>query len=66
MQAVQNVQGRKIPKNILTGKAETIIGKTAAVVKLPIKNPEPHKTQVIVQAHARRQQKVKDYVINAV
>lgn len=66
LQAVQNVQRRKIPADLLAHKPEAVVRKPCAVVQLPAKEPEPHKAQVIVSTHPRRQQKVKDQVINFV
>ena len=36
------------------------------MVQLPAKEPDPHKAQVIVKTYPRRQQKVKDQIINFV
>lgn len=66
LQAVQNVQRRKIPADLLAHKPEAVVRKPDTVVQLPAKEPEPHKAQVVVKTYPRRQQEVKNQVINFV
>lgn len=60
LQAVQNVQRRKIPADLLARQTKAVVGKTGGMVQLPPEEPEPHKAQVVVNTHPRRQQKVKN------
>lgn len=66
LQAVQNVQRRKIPADLLAHKPKAVVRKPDTVVQLPPKEPDPHKAQIIVSTHPCRQQKVKNQVINFV
>lgn len=66
LQAMQNVQRRKIPADLLAHKPEAVVRKPDTVVQLPAKEPEPHKAQIVVKTYPRHQQKVKDQIINFV
>ena len=66
LQAMQNVQRRKIPADLLAHKPEAVVRKADTVVQLPAKEPDPHKAQIVVKTYPRRQQKVKDQIINFV
>lgn len=66
LQAMQNVQRRKIPADLLAHKPEAVVRKTDTVVQLPAKEPDPHKAQIVVKTYPRRQQEVKDQIINFV
>lgn len=64
LQAMQNVQRRKIPADLLAHKPKAVVRKPDTVVQLPAKEPDPHKAQIVVKTHPCRQQKVKNQVIN--